>query len=232
VLLTLPIRDVLVATPRARIVRIALNGRTLPYAPGQAVLIANHGQDKRRPYSIASSPEDAERDRLIELLVGVNEDGQAGPHLTLLPGTLVDLEGPLGRFTFPEQPLERRFLFIAGGRGIAPLRSMLRHALHIPDAHVGVLYSARTASEFAYESELRELARGGRIELKQTVTRDLDETWSGQRGRIGRDDLMPLVHGRETLCFICGPTPFVSDMVTTLGELGVARERIKIEEWT
>jgi ferredoxin-NADP reductase len=230
--LTLPIRDVLPATPRARVVRVGLNGGAFPYRAGQAVLIANEGADKRKPYSIASAPEDAARDGFFELLVGVNADGTAGPHLTLEPGTRIDVEGPVGRFTFPDHPDETRFVFIAGGTGIAPLRAMLRHALAIPHREIGLLYSARTPQEFAFEDELRALARHGAIELRQTVTREADEDWAGPRGRIGRADLAPLVHGAATLCFICGPPALVDEMPKMLTELGVPSARIRVEEWT
>lgn len=231
--LTRPIRDVKIATPRARSVRIELQHTPFPYLAGQAVLLASHGYDKKRPYSIATCPEEAERDDYLELLVGVDDDGQAGPHLKLEAGTLVDIEGPLGRFTFPHEPEERRFLFIAGGTGIAPLRAMLHEALLAPHDEVGVLYSARTPSEFAYESELRGLADRKEIELQLRVTREVGpEDWSGTRGRIGREDLAPLVHGRATLCFICGPPALVQEIPQVLEDLGVPRSRIRTEEWT
>jgi ferredoxin-NADP reductase len=232
VILTLPIREVVPATPRARIVRLDLGSRAFSYRAGQAVLIAAQGHERRRPYSIASSPEETTESGYLELLVGVEADGQPGPHLGLNTGALVDIEGPIGRFAFPEHPHERRFLFIAGGTGIAPLRSMLRHALLVPHDAIGLLYSARTLSEFAYERELRALAAAGRIELKQTVTREVAPgDWAGTHGRLGRTDLAPLVHHRETLCFICGPGTLVEDMLAALAELGIARERIRIEEW-
>jgi ferredoxin-NADP reductase len=233
VLLTLPIRDVLRATPRARIVRLDLNRHPFPYVAGQAVLIASHGHERRRPYSIASAPEDAIRDRTLELLIGVDDTGNPGDHLTLHHGTLVDVDGPVGRFTFPDHPAERRFIFIAGGTGIAPLRAMLRHALAAPHDEIGVLYSARTPSDFAYEGELRQMADEGLIELRQTITRDVSvDQWSGTRGRIRRTDLAPLVHDRASLCFICGPPTLVQEMLTMLGELGVDRRRIRTEEWS
>jgi ferredoxin-NADP reductase len=231
VLLRLPIREVVPATPRARIVRLDLNGATFAYRAGQAVMVG--GDERRRPYSIASSPEESAEGGFIELLVGVDAEGSAGSHLPLEPGAMTDIEGPMGRFVFPEAPAERQFLFIAGGTGIAPLRAMLRHALRVPHDGVGLLYSARTVGEFAYERELRTLAAAGSIELKQMVTREVAPgDWVGTHGRIGRADLMPLLHSRETLCFICGPGALVEDMLATLGELGVARERIRIEEWT
>ena len=142
--------------------------------------IASHGHEKRRPYSIAAAPEDARREGCLELLIGVDADGTPGAHLTLDPGQLIDVEGPLGTFTFPAAPDERRFVFIAGGTGIAPLRSMLRHALTMPHRNIGLFYSARTPDEFAYEEELRGAgATPGEIELRQTVTRAADADWTG-----------------------------------------------------
>jgi NAD(P)H-flavin reductase len=229
--LTLPIRDVLPATPRARIARLDLNGHAFDYAPGQAVAIATHGQDKRRPYSIAAAPEDAVRDGWLELLVGVNADGEPGPHLTLEPGQLVDVDGPLGTFTFPPAPDERRFVFIAGGTGIAPLRAMMRRALHLPHRNIGLFYSVRTPDEFAFEEELRGLAHAGEIELRQTVTRATDADWTGPRGRLNREALEELVHDPATLCFICGPPALVDEMPKILADLGIPPGRIKIEEW-
>jgi ferredoxin-NADP reductase len=231
VVLTLPIRNVLPATPRARIVHIGLDGERFPFAPGQALFIGRHGHEPRKPYSIASAPEDAERDGWLELLVGVDADGRPGPHLTLEPRTLVDIDGPVGRFTFPPKPEEDRFVFVAGGTGIAPLRSMLRHALKVPHRQIGLLYSARTPGDFAYEPELRSLARDGRIELKQTITREPETDWTGSRGRIGRGDLAPLIHDPSTMCFVCGPPALVAEIPRQLEELGVPRRLIKIEEF-
>jgi NAD(P)H-flavin reductase len=233
VALTLPIREVLRATPRARILRLRLDphGQPFDYAPGQAVLVGTHGQPKRRPYSIAAAPEDMRRDGWLELLIGVERDGQPGDHLTLAAGALVDVEGPLGSFTFPAAPVERRFVFIAGGTGIAPLRAMLRHALVIPHRDIGLFYSARTPDEFAYEEELRTLAEAGSIVLRQTVTRANNRDWSGARGRLDRAALSELVHDPATLCFVCGPPALVAEMPAHLTELGITRDRIRIEEW-
>jgi NAD(P)H-flavin reductase len=231
--LTLPIREILPATPRARIVRLDLGDRAFAHAAGQAVVVGTHGGEKRKPYSIASAPEDTDRQRHLELLVGVDADGRPGEHLTLEPGVEVDVEGPIGRFTFPDRPAEKNFVFIAGGTGIAPLRAMMRHVILGPiDAgHVGLFYSARTPEEFAYEDELRAFASKGAIELRQTITRDADSGWAGHRGRIDRAALAALVHDSETLCFVCGPAAMVDDMPKLLEDIGVPRERVRIEEW-
>ena len=185
----LALHEVLPATPRARIVRLDLGTLSFPYFAGQAVLIASRADEQRKPYSIAGSPEDASRDRCLELLVGIDANGSPGTHLTLEAGTPVDVEGPVGRFTFPLSPEEDRFVFIAGGTGIAPLRAMLRHALQTPHNRIGLFYSARTPGEFAYEGELQSLAREGRIELRQTVTRDVAGEF-----RVPQRELQPECH--------------------------------------
>jgi ring-1,2-phenylacetyl-CoA epoxidase subunit PaaE len=229
--LTLPIREIVPATPRARIARLGLIGHSFDYAPGQAVAIATHGQEHRRPYSIAAAPEDARRHGWLELLIGVNADGTPGPHLALEAGELVDVDGPIGSFVFPAAPDEKRFVFIAGGTGIAPLRAMMQRALHLPHRNIGLFYSARTPDEFAFEQELRGLADAGEIELRQTVTRATDTDWTGARGRLNRDALGELVHDPATLCFVCGPPALVDEMPAILTELGIPRQRIRIEEW-
>jgi ferredoxin-NADP reductase len=230
--LTLPIREVVTATPRARIVRIGVAPHPFSYLPGQAVFVGAPGRGKRRPYSIASSPEETERYGHLELLVGVDAAGSPGTHLTLEPGAELDVDGPIGRFTFPTAPTERRFLFIAGGTGIAPLRAMLQHALHVDHDSIGLLYSARTASEFAYEQELNGLASQGLIEFRQTVTRDgVVENWGGGRGRIDRAILESLVHDPATLSFVCGPPALVAEMPKLLVALGVPGEKVRVEEF-
>ena len=234
-MLTLSIRDVLPATPRARILRVDLDEQAFEYLAGQAVLIATHGYEKRRPYSISSAPEDAKQSRAIELLIGVDANGFAGPHLTLEPGTRVDVEGPLGTFTFPPDPVEPRFIFIAGGTGIAPLRAMLRHALAIPHRAIGLFYSARTPDEFAYKTELQRLARRNLIALTLTMTgglrEDADDAWRGERGRISASRLAQALPAPDPLCFICGPPALVDDVPPLLLQLGVKSARIRTEEW-
>ena len=196
-------------------------------------MVGNHGSDARKPYSIASAPEDAALHRHLELLIGVRDDGDAGEQLLLEPGAAIDVDGPLGSFTFPADPVERNFVFVAGGTGIAPLRAMLRHAIlgrRLPQ-RVGLLYSARTPDEFAFADEFHALAASGTIEFRQTITRDSDVDWSGDRGRISRAHLEQLVHDPATLCFVCGPKALVDDMPGLLEQVGIGRDRIRLEEW-
>jgi len=227
---TLQIREVLPATPRAAIVRVDLGAEAFDYAPGQAVFMGPHRGAERRPYSLASPPEDVRRTRALELLIGTDPSDASDPPFVPAAGALVDVEGPMGTFVFPAVPTERRFLFVAGGTGIAPLRAMVRHALIVPHDHIGVMHSARTPDEFAYGDELGALARDGRIEYRQTVTRSTAADWPSHRGRVSSAMLAPLLHDPETLCFVCGPRPLVDDARRLLLDFGIDRSRIRTEE--
>lgn len=230
---TFPIREAIPATPRAHILRLDLQGQSFPYRAGQAAYLRPHGADKRRPYSMASAPEETARHGLLEFLVQTGADSTSGLTPDLIrPGTSVVIEGPLGSFTFPEHPRERRFVFIAGGTGIAPLRSMLWHALLAErDGHVGLIYSVRSPEEFAYMQEFQRLEDDGRIDFRHTVTRTASGGWAGRQGRIDASCLEDLIAPGKTLCFLCGPPTLVGEIPPQLKELGVRDDQILMEQW-
>jgi NAD(P)H-flavin reductase len=226
--------DIVTVTPRTRLVTIDNRAHPIAFRPGQAVMVGVHGQDVRRPYSIACSPERARETGHLELLIATEPDGDLGEHLAGAErGALLDVEGPMGTFTLPEMPEQPWLLFVAGGTGIAPLHAMIDHSLRMqPGPRVSLLYSARRSDEFAFIDELRRHEAAGRIELHPTVTRDEGSEWTGRRGRIGRSHFEAVLHEpAATLCFICGPTPLVSESVTTLEALGVPARQIHTERW-
>jgi ferredoxin-NADP reductase len=182
---------------------------------------------------MASSPEETERNGLIEFLVQTGSDSTSGltPQL-IQPGTPVAVDGPLGSFTFPDHPREERFVFIAGGTGIAPLRSMLWHTLLAErDGQVGLVYSVRSPDEFAYMGEFQQLEDEGRIIFRHTVTRAASEGWRGPQGRIDVKSLENLIVPGETLCFLCGPPALVGAIPPQLRQMGVRDDQIRMEQW-
>ena len=231
---TVPIVDVAASTPRSRLVTLDISNQRFTFEPGHAVMVGQHGRSERRPYSIASSPEQAAETQRIELLVATEPDGAVGAYLSSAHvGTLVDVEGPIGSFTLPTVPPHGWLLLVAGGTGIAPLRSMLDHTLRRRSGpRISLLYSARRGDEFAFVDELQQHAVAGRIELHQTVTRDESSAWSGRRGRIGRSHFEAVLHEPGgTFCVVCGPEPLVIESVNTLKALGVPDVQIRTEQW-
>jgi ferredoxin-NADP reductase len=227
----LPVRDVLRATPRTRIIVIDLGETPFIFRAGQAVRAGLEGIGVPQPYSIACSPDQAESMRAIELLVQLDSTNPADPHLELVaPGTRLAIEGPFGSFALPKSIPERDVLFVAGGTGIAPLRSMIHDVLARGDERrMSLVYSARSANEFAYESELRALAEAKRLNLHLTVTRDDVRDWTGWRGRIDAARIAGMLQTPETRCVICGPPAMVDAVITLLGSAGISNDRIVTE---
>ncbi len=227
-LFTLPVAAVRRATPLSRVVRLALQD-PFAYEPGQSALIGLHGQPDRRHYSLATPPEVAAREGVLEFLVRTDRDGNIGPHLDgLQRGAPVDVEGPVGRFVLPSTFRERHCLFVAGGTGIAPIRAMLMRAAATPGVTLSLAYSARTSREFAFMRELDAMRRDG-LRLLLTATREAPDSWKHDRGRINQTRLASLVDTPETLCFVCGPPALVDDVPQALMKLGIRESRIRTE---
>ena len=221
------------STPSTRVIRLELE-EDFFFTAGQAARLGPEGSIALVPYSIASSPEDSAKGRFLEFLVKVDAQERWGEQFApLRRGARLTVKGPAGRFTFPDRTDERHFVFIAGGTGIAPLRSMLRHARSTGQhGTFSVLYSARTPDDFSYRGELRGMARRGEIDLVLTATRGAHERWRWGQGRITEAQLGSLiVEPGATLCFVCGPAAMVDDVPRMLRNLGVDRSKIRLEDW-
>lgn len=231
--LSLPTLEVILATPRTRIIRLSLNDHSFSFKAGQAIVAGLHHGTVRKPYSVACAPHQAARTHTLELLASIEDADPLDPHLErVLPGTLVDIDGPFGDFGLPEPMIAHELLFIAGGTGIAPLRSMLWEALEGQlVTRPGLIYSARTANELAYRDELEELSRAGRLDLHMTVTRANDPEWRGLRGRLGESLLTQALTTPQTHCLVCGPPLFVSDATALLKRAGVDDTLIASERY-
>jgi NAD(P)H-flavin reductase len=230
--ITVPVRSVIRATPRTRLINLDLSAAAFTFAAGQAVMVGLHASPLRKPYSVASAPWEVEKTGVLQLLAQVELTGSPDPHLELAsPGTMIDVDGPMGTFALPSDRDEAPLLFVAGGTGIAPLRSMLMDRLSRSRVlSVAVVYSARSADEFAYRSELEAMASAGRIAVMFTVTRP-EGDWNGRRGRIDEALLAEALPGANAICLICGPPALVSSVTELLVQLGVSRERVLTERY-
>lgn len=231
--LTLTVREIASSTPTARRLVLDLCGVRFAYQAGQGASLGLHGQRSRRPYSIASAPADSSADGVIEFLLRTNPGGGLGLHLDgVREGSRVDFEGPFGSFVLPEVLPDGPMLFVAGGTGLAPLRSLAREARargHRGPRHV--IYSVKDAADVAYRDELShwEADHGGHAIV--TVTRHAAAGWSGRRGRVDLALLRRFTAGRP-LCFLCGPMSMVDDLGHHLSQLGVPADHVRTEQWS
>jgi ferredoxin-NADP reductase len=195
-------------------------------------LTAEDGYQAQRSYSIASAPEDG----YVVLTVERLEDGEVSTYLVdeLRPSDELELRGPIGGYFVWEEALGGPLLLVAGGSGIVPLRSMLRHrAAAESKVPVRLLYSSRTLADVIYHDELERLAADDEVDIRFTLTRDSPEGWLGYRRRIDREILEDVAWSPDDrpLAYVCGPTALVEAVASTLVELGHDASRIKTERF-
>jgi ferredoxin-NADP reductase len=221
----------------ARVTSLVLDLHDWPgYLAGQHVdvrLTAEDGYQAQRSYSIASAPEDERLMLTVERL----EDGEVSPYLVevLRPGDELELRGPIGGFFVWEESLGGPLVLIAGGSGVVPLRSMIRHwAAGAREVPVRLLYSSRSIDEVIYRDELLGYAASyDAVDVRLALTREWPEHYSGHTGRID-PALLAEVGGPpegRPLIYVCGPNGFVEAAAGWLVELGHAPERIRTERF-
>ena len=211
--------------------------RWMPHRAGQHYdirLTSDDGYRAQRSYSIASAPERAgEIDLTIELVEG--GEVSAFMHEVVVPGDRIELRGPIGGYFVWEAAMAGPLLLVAGGSGVVPLMSMLRHRAAMGStAPARLLYSSRTYEDVIYRTELDALAaRGDSFELFHTLTRSQPDGWTGFARRIDTRMLgeVSRLYGAKALTFICGPTALVESAANGLLELGLKSERIKTERF-
>jgi ferredoxin-NADP reductase len=195
-------------------------------------LTAADGYQAQRSYSLASPPEDERLAITVERLV----DGEVSPYLVdeLIEGDKLELRGPIGGYFVWNADLGGPLLLVAGGSGVVPLMSMLRHrAASGAGTAARLLYSARTIDEVIYREELdRFSAEDGRLDVRYTLTRAQPAGWRGYSRRVDSKLLAEIAFDNaDGLAFVCGPTRFVEAVADGLVAVGYAPERVKTERF-
>jgi ferredoxin-NADP reductase len=195
-------------------------------------LTAPDGYQAQRSYSIASGPED---DRLV-LTVERLDNGEVSPYLAdeLSPGDELELRGPIGGYFVWEESQRGPLLMIAGGSGVVPFRSMLRHREAVgSDVEARLLYSARSLDEIIYRDELSRFGTDDGVGVSFALTRKWPDDWEGHRGRVDAALLARVAWTPEQrpLVFVCGPSGFVEAAAQTLVADGHEPGRIRTERF-
>lgn len=201
------------------------------FSAGQFVPLRVHvdGKPHVRCYSVSSSPETRGY-----LEISVRRQGVISTllHARLRTGTSVVVGRPAGTFVYPGGD-DRPIVLVAGGIGITPLLSMLRHAIASdPSRPVTLLYSARSENDLAFIGELRIIAeRHPQVCIGITLTRPASATrW--RTGRIDRSMVRRYVtHPDQSIFCICGPAQMIADTTALLQTLGVPSGQIRSEHF-
>jgi sulfite reductase subunit B len=177
------------------------DSREFDFNPGQFVQLSIFGIGEA-PISISSSPSNK---NIIGLCIRKAGDVTSAIH-RLEEGSSLGIRGPLGN-GFPIDEMKGNdILFIAGGLGLAPLRSLIYYVLEKREdfAKVTILYGAKSPDDILFADELESWKSRGDIDLEITV--DVPGAdWSGKSGVITR--LIPplKLNPSNTYAMIVGP---------------------------
>ncbi|MEJ2738230.1 MAG: 4Fe-4S dicluster domain-containing protein [Dehalococcoidia bacterium] len=210
-------------TPQEKAFEFRLKSdKELGHRPGQFVEVSIMGIGEA-PISISSSPT---RGKTFQLAVRNVGDVTSALH-DLKEGATVGIRGPYGN-GFPMDMLGGKdILFIAGGIGLFPLRSLIQYVIDRRDSYgkVTVLYGARSRENRLFTDELSEWDKNPDIEFYETVDVG-DDKWKGHVGVI--TTLIPQVEidADKTVAIIVGPPVFYRFVIGELKRKGLADEDI------
>lgn len=207
------------------------------FRPGQAIDLvlpdpAVAGKDSgRHAFSIVSAPHEH------ELVVATRmRDSAFKNALARVPvGGTAGIDGPFGSLTLHGKA-GRAAVFLAGGIGITPFMSMLRHAAHDALQHrLVLLYSCRTPEDCAFLTELQRLeGENPNFRLLVTMTR-MDESGRPWRGEIGKIDEALVRRVRAGLAdpvyYVAGPPAMAGALRDLLERAGVDGDDVRSEEF-
>lgn len=182
----------------------------------------------RRYFTIASAPSEQ------EIHLGVRIDRK---HLSAFKQQLLEMKlgdelvasHLAGEFTLPEDPAQK-MVWIAGGIGITPFRSMIRELAQTKKKRdVYLFYCANTEQDFAYKNEFTERCDQVGVCIKYVVGKPAS-TWTGMSGHLTREIIEKEVPDYlSRLFYFSGPPMMVENYVKLVKSMGVPKKQIKTD---
>jgi len=191
------------------------------YQPGQFLMVSvpHCGE---APISISSTPFHA---GIIHLSVRRAGKLTAAMH-DMKKGDVLALRGPYGR-PFPMASLvDKDLLFVAGGIGLAPLRSVINTCLaNGHDHRITILYGSRTPSDIAFKADLTTWGQSDNVSCVLTVDR-AEPGWEGEVGLVTALLAHCSLDPDKTKALVCGPPMMIRAVLAELEHRGFADEDI------
>ncbi len=197
-------------------------------------LTAEDGYQAQRSYSIASEPE---REGEVDITVERINDGEVSSYMhdVVVAGDRIEARGPIGGYFVWEATMDEPLLLIAGGSGVVPLMSMIRHRAAAGAKNpTSLLYSSRGFEDIIYYNELEKLRTANHgVQVFHTLTRSQPPDWKGYARRIDPEMLKEVAQplGKSIQVFICGPTLLVESAANALVQIGIKSDQVRTERF-
>jgi len=193
------------------------------FRPGQFAQVSLFGVGEF-PTSLPPSPTES------ETFFTVRRVGSCTSALhQLKAGEKFAVRGPYGNGFPMEQYHGKNLVFVAGGIGLIPLRSVIVYALANRDKfqRIQIFHGAKTPKELMYVPKLREWEQTPGVECYLTVDR-APATWTGNVGVVGSLFKKPGVHVpvENTIAFVCGPPIMFRFVIRDLLGMGFEERHI------
>lgn len=220
------IEEVRVETPDTKTFKVVLCDeecrRAFTYRPGQFAEVSVFGVGEA-PFSITSTPT---RPEFLEF--SIKRMGRVTSALhEMIGGEQIAVRGPYGNCFPVEQWQGRKLLFIGGGIGLAPLRSVINYCLDNRGDYgeIDIIYGARSPADLVFKPELEQWGRREDMHLHLTVDAG-DEQWRGRVGFVPAllAELRP--SPQNTIAITCGPPIMIRLVLQGLAQLGFGEEQI------
>ncbi|MDG6220518.1 MAG: 4Fe-4S dicluster domain-containing protein, partial [Candidatus Thermoplasmatota archaeon] len=218
------IKRIEMMTEKEVLIEIELDsGQPLGHMPGQFVEISLFGSGEA-PISVSSAPGEVSFELVVRKIGDLTRKLQA-----LKPGDKVGIRGPFGNGFDVESLREKNLLFIGGGLGIAPMRSLFNYVLeHRKDyGEVTILYGCKQPCDMLFKDEVASWDDREDIVHKLTVDNcNEGECWEGEIGVITK--LIPQVvfDPKNTIAIVVGPPIMYKFVIQDLFKLGVPGENV------
>jgi len=209
-------------TETERFLRVEVDGEPLRYEPGQFVEVMVFGIGEA-PISICSSPTQGDAFELTVRSVGLVTNALK----TFKAGDRVGIRGAFGNHFDYDVMKARDVLFVAGGLGLAPTRSLIRYVLDKRKDYgkVTILFGAREPKWLLFRNEVEAWAKRGDVDVHVTVDRG-DASWKGNVGVITRLFSKVAIDPAKTWAVIVGPPIMFKFAVLEALAEGIPEHRI------
>jgi len=192
------------------------------FKPGQCLMISLFGLGECM-FAISSSPT---QKNYIEVSVMRHGKVTGALHETQ-PGDTVGVRGPYGNHFDVESWTGKNMVFIGGGIGQAPLRSVINYMMDNRDKYgkIGIIYGARTTRDLCYKNELFELEKRKDINTQLSIDKE-EDSWTRFVGFVPNNLLRIKPSPKNAIAITCGPPIMIKFVIENLLKLGFSDDQI------